>query len=182
MFTVRLAHDHVQLIEPDPRRDAPLGVRWLAGEQGRQTLRLMGVAEASNKATTLEQERRRVQSFLDRTDHFNWMIEVEGRVVGSIWVDLEPTRYVSAPTISVMIGDPSVRGRGVGSTAMRLVLDYLQGQGYPTVHARYLMTNDASRTMNERLGFRLDGQPYFDEDRLEWQNIVRISNNSNVTD
>lgn len=49
----------IRLVSPDINRDAPLGVRWLGGEAGRDTLRLMGAAEKDNRPTTLEQESRR---------------------------------------------------------------------------------------------------------------------------
>jgi hypothetical protein len=56
MFVGELAtgDNSVRLVEPDVGRDVPLGLQWLAGVAGRETLRLMGVTEANNHSSTLE--------------------------------------------------------------------------------------------------------------------------------
>lgn len=174
MFTRALStgDPQVELVKPDIERDALLGVRWLAGADGRQTLRLMGVTDEHNQPTTLDQERKRVGDFLTGRAQYNWMIRSSGQIVGSVWVDLRPTQHIQAPAVSVMIGDYSVRGRGIGRLAVGSVLDYMRRQSYRAVYARFLEDNRASRALFMGLGFMLDGAAYTDEDGLKWQNTV----------
>lgn len=100
MFVSELKTDSgaVRLIKPSVERDAPLGVQWLEGDVGRETLRLMGVNKGNNQPSNIYKERERVSDFLERSDQLNWMIESNGVVVGSIWVDLKATEYLEAPS------------------------------------------------------------------------------------
>ena len=172
MIAPRLVHDNVRLIEPDVERDTLLSMRWLEGEAGRKTLQAMGVPDADIAPPTVEQERARIQSFLDRTDQLNWMIADNDQVIGSVWVDLEPTEHVQAPGVHIMIGDSAARGKGIGPIALRLVLDYLHQQGYESVYSRHRPSNSVIARVNESLGLVADGPEYTDEDGLRWQNTV----------
>lgn len=162
----------VRLVKPDVARDAALGVEWLNGEEGRKTLRLMGVPDARNQASTFEKERERVQDFLDRTDQRNWMIELDDQIVGSVWIDLKPTPTMPAPSVHIMIGDPAARGQGAGSAAFRAALDWLRTNEalYPLVYSRHLAHNDPSGALLTKNNFIDLGEPYKDQDGLEWQN------------
>lgn len=163
------ANPAVRLVQPDVERDAALGVRWLADPHGRDTLRLMGVMEQNNRASTLEQEQHRVRQFLENTAQFNWMIELDGRVVGAIWVD-RPTTRQPVPMVSFMIGDPAARGHGVGRAALRAVVEFLAAEGFPRVTARHIVGNAASAALLRNQGFRPIGSPAIDpEDGLTWQ-------------
>jgi hypothetical protein len=101
MKTIPLETDNpsVHLVEPKLARDSQLGVQWLHGDIGRNTLQLMGVSDEDNQPTTLQQEKQRVAEFIERPDQLNWMIEYQGQVVGSIWVDLESKARVPSPAI-----------------------------------------------------------------------------------
>lgn len=167
---------HVRLVEPVVERDAPLGVRWLSGEPGRRTLAMMGVPDKDNRPSTLEKERQRVRGFVENEKQLNWMIELDGAVVGSVWVDLVASKEVPAPAAHIMIGDPAARGKGVGRAAMGLVIAYVKQRGYRAVYSRRLVKNKAVARLFEGLGFTLDGAPYIDADGLEWQNLVLYYN------
>lgn len=170
----------VFLVEPNIERDAALGVQWLDGELGRATLTSMGVADQDNDPTTMEQERERVKDFIERQDQFNWMIEYQSKVVGSVWVDLEQVGNVPAPAIHIMIGDPEVRGKGVGFAASSKVIDHLQSLGFENIYSRHLTKNDGASTLLQSLGFTNLGASYSDDDGLEWQNLVRASHSENT--
>ncbi len=174
MKTVHLetANPAVELVEPDLERDAALGVAWLEGELGHSTLTLMGVADKDNKPTSLEAEQERVKGFIERPDQLNWMIQYEGKVVGSVWVDLFKSDELPAPSVHIMIGDPSMRGKGIGYSAVSTVMDYLIGQGNQTIYSRHLIKNEAAKTLLESLCFSSLGEPYSDTDKLEWQNVI----------
>lgn len=163
----------VMLVEPNVERDAAQGVRWLDGPTGRQTLKLMGVTDEENRSTTIESERKRVAGFLSDKYHNNWMISVDGNIVGGIWVDLKSTKYIQAPTISIMLGDPEIRGKGIGRLAVNAVVEFLYDQHHITAYARHLIGNTASQRLFESAGFTSSGDMYTDDDGLNWQNLKR---------
>lgn len=132
----------------------------------------MGVPPAQIAKTTLADERRRVKDFIDKSDQLNWMINFEGRIVGSIWVDLHEVGSVGAPAVHIMIGESNVRGNGVGSVCMEAVLSYLREEGYKKVYSRYLVKNKVAKKLLEPYSFKNDGQTYKDESGLIWQNVV----------
>ena len=175
MKTIPLETDNpgVHIVEPELERDAQLGVQWLHGDIGRNTLQLMGVSDDDNNATTLEQEKQRVADFIEKPDQLNWMIEYQGQVVGSIWVDLKPKDHVPSPAMHIMIGDPSVRGKGVGFSATSKIVEYLEEQGNKSIYSRHLTKNTSAKSLLDALSFKDMGEPYSDTDGLEWQNVEK---------
>lgn len=165
----------VLLVEPNIERDAALGVQWLEGELGRATLTSMGVAEKDNKPATLENERERVRNFIEGHDQLNWMIEYQGKVVGSVWADLKQVGNVPAPSIHLMIGDPNVRGRGIGFAATSKIAEHLESHGFKAVYSRHLTNNSGANGLLQSLGFTKLGEQYTDDDDLEWQNVVKAN-------
>ena len=164
----------VRLVAPVVARDSALSVRWLSGSQGRDTLRMMGVPEGEIRPPGLDEESARVASFIARPDQYNWMIEFGGRIVGAIWVDLEPSPMLAAPAVSYLVGEPSARGHGVAGAALAAVLDFMSGQVCPTLHARVLVTNAASARVLLRAGFADVGDPYLEHGNgLIWRTFVR---------
>lgn len=161
----------VRLVEPDVERDAALGVQWLQGETGRDTLRQMGVAVRDNLSTDLAKERDRVGDFVSNPDQLNWMIQYDCKVVGSIWVDLKEKEGLPAPAVHIMIGDPGARGKGIGSTSMESVISYLDSKGYSTVFSRHLANNNRAAKLLEEQGFEDMAESYLDQEGLTWQNM-----------
>jgi RimJ/RimL family protein N-acetyltransferase len=105
------------------------------------------------------------------------MIAKDERIVGSVWADLEPTEYLKAPSMHIMIGDPTARGQGAGGQAFRTVADYLVQECHESViYIRHLLDNIGSAKLAEACGFREDGEPYEDADGLRWQNMKRSFN------
>ncbi|HEX7368384.1 MAG TPA: GNAT family N-acetyltransferase [Candidatus Saccharimonadales bacterium] len=160
-------------MKPDVARDAPLGVRWLAGGNGRDTLRKMGVTDQDNKPTTLGQEQRRVRDFLENKNQVCWMIQAGGKIVGAVWVNLEPNEYLRAPSVHIMIGDPAARGKGIGVQVFRSVVTWLENdQKYSKIYTRHLVSNVASAKLAGKSGFVNSGETYRDSDGLLWQNML----------
>ena len=162
-------HD-LKLVEPDVSRDVANSVKWLEGDMGHATLQLMGVTNEHNKPTTLKDEEERINSFLTRQDQLNWMIEYQGEVVGSVWVDLEDSDFLASPSVHIMIGNPEMRGKGLGLASVSSVLNYLKNSGEKTIYSRYLTTNQGSQHLLSKLGFDSLGAPYKDGDLL-FQNV-----------
>lgn len=162
----------VMLVEPNIKRDAALGINWLAGDLGRETLALMGVTAEHNKPGTLEVEQTRIKDFIENPKHLNWMISYKNQVVGAIWVDLEPTDQLPAPSPHIMIGDPSVRGKGIGTAAMASVVGFLQKKDHKIIYSRHLSGNTSAAALLHDMGFAPYQKPYEDEDGLVWQNEI----------
>ncbi len=168
---LRTEKENINLVEPNIERDAQKGVEWLSGELGKQTLQSMGVPEDGIQPTTLNEEIERVKDFIEKPDQLNWMIAVNGEVVGSVWADLTPTEHLQAPSVHIMIGEPSARGEGTGAASVKSVIHYLLSQGYSEVYSRHLTSNKGASKLLSELGFVGDGSEYTDRDSLEWQNV-----------
>lgn len=168
--TLETNNPDLKLVEPVIERDALTSVKWLEGDIGRATLQLMGVADKDNKPTTLQEEEERVKDFLTRKDQLNWMIEHQGNIVGSVWVDLEASEYLPSPAVHIMIGDPNMRGQGVGLASVRSVIQYLKDDGVKVLYSRYITTNTGSEHLLSSLEFNSLGEPYNDGDLL-FQNV-----------
>lgn len=169
------SNPNVELVEPVVERDAALGVEWLHGELGHNTLELMGVPEADNKPTTLKAEQERVRGFIEQNDQLNWMIKYDGKIVGSVWVDLKENEGLPAPSVHIMIGDPNMRGKGVGPATLSTVIDYIESKGNNSIYSRHLTKNQRAKSLLESLGFHNLGNKYTDTDGLEWQNVMRAN-------
>ena len=161
----------VNLIRPDIERDAVISVGWLEGNLGRSTLKLMGVAESEMSTPTLEGERKRIESFIEQHNQLNWMIKYKDEVVGAIWVDLITKDSVDSPALHLMIGNPEVRGKGIGYASSRAVMYYLKKEGFERVYSRHLAENKIAAKLLTDLGFSKDSEPYIDDNDLKWQNV-----------
>lgn len=166
----------IHLIEPNIERDAPLGVLWLNGELGRKTLELMGNSDDAIDTmlpTTLQDQEEIITDFIESQNQLNWMIEYQENVVGAVWADLEPSEYLPSLSVHIMIGNPEVRGKGIGLSSMTAVIAYLEMQGHKKIYSRYRTNNEGSKHLLADLGFREIDEPYADEDNLEFQNVVK---------
>ncbi len=165
----------LKLVEPDVDRDAPLSVGWLNDEGGRATMLAMGNdADSVNDMlpTSLVIERQRVKEFIEDRGQLNWMIEYDGVVVGSVWVNMLDAQQLPAPAVHIMIGDPAMRGKGIGYAAIETVMNYLYQQGRRTIYSRHLCSNDAADGLLSSLGFTNLDKPY-SSGSLQFQNMIR---------
>jgi RimJ/RimL family protein N-acetyltransferase len=174
MFTKEIiCSEDIKLVKPDVERDVPLGMRWMAGEMGKQTMRLMGAVIDDDFGPNEQDEIERYNEFLSKQDELNWMIEYKGKIIGTVWADLVYKYEVKPPSVHIMIGDVSARGKGVGTMAEAAVMNYLFEQGHKTIHSRALVKN--ARVMHiaiDKLGYKKDGDEYTDEEGLAWQNLI----------
>ena len=70
----------------------------------------------------------------------------------------EIDHYEKRAAISIVIGPKELRGRGIGSTALRLLLDYaFTVQGLERVYAEVYGFNTRSQHLMERVGFQREG-------------------------
>jgi RimJ/RimL family protein N-acetyltransferase len=174
MFTQEIiCSQNLKLVKPDVERDVPISINWLKGEIGKQTLRLMGNVVDDNYKSDAQEEINRYKDFLTKEDQLNWMIEHEGQVIGTVWADLVEKNNVKAPSVHILIGDVSARGKGVGIIAEGAVVDYLKQQGFDTIYSRALISNKKMMHIAiDKLGYKKDGEAYVDKDGLVWQNQI----------
>jgi len=162
------------LTNPVPGRDASFALSWFEAESGRDTLLKMGNAPDEITAPSLEGEMATLEEFLaleNEGKQKTWMLRFGEITIGAAWIDLIENHGVEAPSVHLMIGDPSFRGKGIGKAAMNTMITYLNKTGSNTVYSRHLVSNEAVTGLNRSLGFVPDGQSYIDENGLEWQNI-----------
>jgi len=160
------------LVRPNIINDGKIAVGWLAGPSGRDTLRLMGNTDQQNKPSTLDEENQRVRDFVTATDKVFWSMRYKDETVGVVWLDLDASEYLSAPSVHLMIGNPVTRGKGVGTAAVKTIIAVLKLQdNNEFLYSRYLMENAGSKRLLNACGFINDGAAYADKDGLNWQNV-----------
>ncbi|HWB38857.1 MAG TPA: GNAT family N-acetyltransferase [Candidatus Saccharimonadales bacterium] len=163
---------NLKLVRPSIKRDAPASVIWLEGDEGRNTLRLMGNTDTNTQPTNLAAEQQRISEFLDSKDQLTWTILYEDKPVGAIWVHLKSFENLPAPSIHIMLGDPKIRGKNLGTYSMQTVIKHLRSQKYDQLFSRYLLANEGSAALLQKLGFEVLESAYKDKDGLEFQNVV----------
>ncbi|MEI6236972.1 MAG: GNAT family protein [Candidatus Saccharibacteria bacterium] len=167
-----ICSDEIKLVKPDAERDVPLSIKWLNNTDGIKTLLLMGNAVQDDYKTNKKEESNRIKDFVSKKDQLNWMIEYKGKVIGAVWADLALKNGLKSPSVHIMIGDESARGRGIGTIAELTVIDYLFEQNYKTVYSRALTDNKRMiHIAINKLGFKKDEKVYMGEDGLIWQNL-----------
>jgi len=162
------------LTNPVPDRDANFALSWFESKTGKDTLLKMGNAPDEINEPSLEGELATLEEFLSLEDEGKqktWMLRYGEITIGAAWIDLVENHGVEAPSVHLMVGDPSFRGKGIGKAAMNTMITYLKKNGEDTVYSRHLVSNEAVTGLNRSLGFAPDGQSYIDENGLEWQNI-----------
>ena len=83
-------------------------------------------------------------------------IEADGRLIGSVQTYLPEARILPANTYEIGIGlnDPDDRGRGLGTEALALFIEWLRGIGAVRVQAGTAPGNVGMRRSLAKLGFR----------------------------
>lgn len=96
---------------------------------------------------------------LDPARDFFYVVEEQGRGLGVVnFKNVDSARRTGES--GIYLADPGTRGRGLGRTAYRVLLDHgFEGIGLDVVTAHVLTDNPASIRVHVSLGFRLgEGQ------------------------
>ena len=141
---------------PMGRDQIPLYHRW---HNNFDTLRSQG--EPPQMPDTLESVERWYASYVDGNDTTAWFTiydRVTDQPVG--WTELKDIdRHNGTAEFAIMIGDPEVRGRGLGTEVTRLMLRYgFENLGLHNIHLYYMEFNEGARRVYERAGFREYGR------------------------
>jgi RimJ/RimL family protein N-acetyltransferase len=139
---------------PLRREHIPLYLRWI-NDFG--TTRTLGVPP---RPMTLEQETAWYEQAAvdDARTGFTIYERATGRVIGNC--GLHEVYLANRRTVvGIMIGEPDARGRGYGTEAMRLLLDYaFTVLGMHSVMLTVFEYNGAGRRCYEKVGFREMGR------------------------
>lgn len=106
-----------------------------------------------------EEARRWVErAATDRSPDVKWAVAVEERPEPAGFTALYGLGGQAAPELGILIGDPDLWGRGVGTEAQRLTIVKAFGEfGAHRVFELILARNSAARRVVERLGFEEEG-------------------------
>lgn len=167
----------VSLEAPDVAHDAAQALLWFTSPYGKETLQRMGnTNDVATITPTLKQQQKIWQDFVNLEKsgvQTTWAIRYKQQTIGVIWIEHAATDTLSAPSIHILIGDKTHRGKGFGVAAMQAVIMYVQATLHvPALYSRHLANNFAIAHINKKLGFMNDGKPYQDSDDLVWQNVV----------
>lgn len=100
----------------------------------------------------------RVEAILLHEAWCLWSIECDGRFVGVTSL-YGPDLGRGQARFSIVLGDPEVWGRGLGTEVTRRVVDHaFRNLGLHKVSSDYLEPNAASRAIHERVGFVEEGR------------------------
>lgn len=84
-------------------------------------------------------------------------VQFEGRIVGFVQL-AEINTYEKRASIGVVIGEKNLWGKGIGRTALRLLLDYaFTVRGLERISAEVYGFNQRSMRLMERVGFQKEG-------------------------
>jgi RimJ/RimL family protein N-acetyltransferase len=135
----------------------------------------MGNAEDKIDAPSIKEETDRINDFLKlekENRQLTWMIRYNNRTIGAVWLELQDTDYVKSPAFHIMIGDKSYRGKSFGAAIMEEMITYTKDiLKSPVLYSRHLTSNSGIAHLNKAFGFMKDGEPYQDDDGLEFQNV-----------
>lgn len=96
----------------------------------------------------------------DTTDRFlTLVIEAEGTIIGAMVLKNTENLPSRSATFGIIIGDPGYLGRGYGTEASALLLDYAFGVlGYHKINLDLFEYNARALAMYEKLGFVVEGR------------------------
>jgi RimJ/RimL family protein N-acetyltransferase len=146
---------HIRLIEPDLSH-AHQSLAWL---QQRDIGQYMGTDFSK---VSMDTEVERLQDIINTTDEYNWMIEVNGQVVGNVNIsdiDLRTkTDSCRSGSMTILIGDRESWGKGIGQSVNSAVIDWaFHEAGFDRLHAQVLIQNLRSIKSFTALGFKQTG-------------------------
>jgi RimJ/RimL family protein N-acetyltransferase len=138
-------------LRPMEEHDLPSFVEWLADAEVTQWLAQLGTPPS------LEEEYEWYERRRSDPDSLMWAIEtLDGRLVGSTELRLEPARRKAE--FGIVIGEKSEWDHGLGTDALRLVLDYAFGElELNRVELTTAEENERALRVYEKLGFVREG-------------------------
>ncbi len=161
----------LHLIEPQLEH-AEIGVSWTSDDT---VIQYMG---ADFSEPSVEKERARIEEIRAHVDEYNWMIELDGKVIGNASINyITESENIKTGNFAILIGDKNFWGKGIAYHIGQVVLEWaFSAGGLDVIKARALQENTASIGMLRKLGFAFVGNTPFegliDGKSTEWHNYV----------
>jgi RimJ/RimL family protein N-acetyltransferase len=157
----RFTQGRLKLIEPKTDY-AKTSLSWTTQPE---IVQYMG-GDFSNPS--LEKEVERLKKIIETTDEYNWMIELDDRVIGAVGINkiqAESERLgAKAGDLVILIGEKQHWRKGIGHNVLQTVLDWAFGKSdFKIITARALKQNLGSLKTLAKLGLEKIGEsPYKD--------------------
>jgi len=127
-----------------------------------------------------ENEVKRINEILNNPDEYNWMIELNGKIIGNVSInsiEVTSSKFGSkAGNYTILIGDKNYWGKGIAHHVGQTVLEWAFSKGeFEIIAARALNENSASLAMLKKIGFEYIENTTFEGqikgEKTEWQNF-----------
>ncbi len=157
----RFTKGRLKLVEPK----TDLAKASLSWTRNPEVVQYLG-GDFSNPS--LEKEVERLKKIIEADNEYNWMIELDNRVIGAVAINkIQETSEAlgaKAGSLVILIGEKHHWGKGIGHQVLRAVLDWaFEKSDFKFMTARALKQNYASLKTLEKLGFEEIGEsPYVD--------------------
>lgn len=157
-FTIvneRVSTVPIRLIEPNLAH-AEASLSFLGDEEvGRYT-------GGDFSKISLQTEEDRLQKILNNDDAYNWMIEVNGTVIGNINIngieESSTADQVRSGWIAIIIGDKNLWGKGMARSLVNTVCNWaFHEAGFERINARIRVENIRSEKSFTSVGFKKTG-------------------------
>lgn len=164
---------HLRLIEPNLDH-AEISLFWTSDAS---VIQYMG---ADFEEPSKENEIKRIKEIRSNLDEYNWMIELDGHVIGNVSINrIKETsaKFGSkAGNYTILIGDKKYWGKGIAYYVGTTILEWAFSKGgFEGMAARALNENTSSIGMLKKLGFEFTGKDPFEGKiegkSTEWQNF-----------
>lgn len=165
--------DIIKLVEPSLEH-AESSLNWTADQS---VVQYMG---GNFDQPSVVKERARINEIRNNSDEYNWMIEMDGKIIGNVSInsikETSSKMGVQAGNYTILIGDKKYWGKGIARHVTATVLAWAFSEaGFETMAARALNENIASIKMLKKVGFEfIERTPYereIDGKSTEWQNF-----------
>lgn len=147
-----------KLEKPDPKRDTSFVKDWPESSDA-------NALEIINESAQYEATRQRL----------TWVMRTDDKTTGVVWLNLENTDDVQAPSLFILTGNNQDDISEVRFTVMKELIRYAYcNLPYAILYSRQLVGDDVVDALNKKLGFEKDGDVYTDGADAKWQNLKLV--------
>ncbi|MBD3270117.1 GNAT family N-acetyltransferase [Candidatus Peregrinibacteria bacterium] len=154
----------IRLVAPSVNY-VPESVEWLRRPEVAQ---LMGADYSEYSADELQtkinqnSELERIQKIIEEKDSLYWMIECDGKIIGTPCISgIKESTKEKVGTMVIIIGDPSYWGKGIAKAVNQKVINWAFEKGnFTKLEAWILEDNTRSIKSFESLGFKQVSSEY----------------------
>jgi hypothetical protein len=152
----------------EPGRDAAAIRQWFKERDTRGTVFTIGDPEDPVFDVDQMLQERTTQ---DSATSTIWTIRKSGEVTGIVWLLLQDTDDLPAPSVHLITTSDASAATVVMKDTIRYAYCNLP---YVALWTRSLVSNDVSLHVAKKLGFEKDSEVYDDQNGQKWQNATLV--------